>query len=199
MLWGPGQVDKFRQLRQSSGTNVLMGMNEVNEPSQANMSVEDGIALWNSEIRWLGQQGYKLISPAVTMSDSGFAWHKGFFAGCGGNDKCGVDGLAVHFYQTTAAEFKTSVTKWYNEFKINVWVTEFACQNFNGGAQCTKQGVWDFMSEVTSWMDQTSWVEAYFAFGALRDLAMWGVNADNALMDANTGLPTDLGYYYINA
>ncbi len=90
MLWGPNQVDLFRKLRQTPGTSIIMGMNEVNIAGQSNMDVQSGIKLWNDEIRWLGQKGMTLVSPSVTCQDSGLQWLKGFFAGCGGNDNCGV-------------------------------------------------------------------------------------------------------------
>jgi len=202
MLWGPKQTTTFRSVRTSAGTEILMGMNEVNEASQSNMSYQDGINLWNAEIRPYGDKGMKLISPSVTSAPSGVTWFKNFFAHCGYNsngvdDKCGVDALSVHYYGTTAKAFEDYITSFHTDFGLNIWVTEFACQNFSGsGGQCSKDDVWSFMTSVTSWMDQTSWVEAYFAFGLLHD--MWNVNYDNQLM-ASDGSPTDLGKLFINA
>jgi len=198
MLWGPSgsRLSSFQKLRTSPGTTILMGMNEVNEPSQANMNVGAGVALWNAEIRPWGNKGYTLVSPSVTNSPSGIAWLNGFFAQCGGNDNCGVAILAVHFYGTSINNFKAWVTKCYQTFGLPIWVTEFACQSFSGGPQCSRSQVWYFMAEVTAWMDEQPYVYAYFAFGLMHD--MRGVNPLNQLMKAD-GSPTDLGYFYINA
>jgi len=199
MLWGSAsnRVTAFRELRDSS--NILMGMNEVNEPSQANMDVSSGIALWNAEIRPLGLKGHTLVSPSVTSSDTGVKWLQAFFAQCGdydGQSKCGVDYLAVHYYGNTAKGFISYVEKFWKLFNIKIWVTEFACEDFYMNNQCDVGQVWSFMETVTGWMDSTDYVEAYFAFGILHD--MWNVNYLNQLMASDCS-PTALGYYYISA
>jgi hypothetical protein len=71
----------------------------------------------------------------------------------------------LHFYGTEPQDFINYVTEVYNAFKIPVWVTEFACQNFGGGEQCTAEQVQNFLQTVTEWMDKTTYVDAYFAFG----------------------------------
>ncbi|KAF9521200.1 glycoside hydrolase family 128 protein [Hydnum rufescens UP504] len=198
MLWGPEKLHEFRQLRTTPGTKTLMGMNEVNEPSQANMSPAAGVKLWNEDIRPFGLKGYRLVSPAVTSAPSGLQWFQDFFAKCGdydGQKHCGVDIMAIHYYGTQVSAFQGYVTKFHDVFGIPIWVTEFACENFSGqGGQCSKDDVWTFMTGVTSWMNATPWIEAYFAFGLLHD--MWNVNYENQLMDKD-GRPTDLGSYFL--
>lgn len=196
MLWGYKQLNSFRSLRDTPGTNLLMGMNEVNEPSQSYMSYQQGASLWNAEIRPYGAKGYKLISPAVTSAPSGETWFKGFFSSCGGNDKCGVDALAIHYYGTKADAFIAYVTKFHTDFGLPIWVTEFACQDFVGGPQASQSQVNAFMGTVTGWMNGQSWIEAYFAFGLLHD--MWNVAYTNQLMKSD-GSPTPLGYQFLNA
>lgn len=103
----------------------------------------------------------------------------------------------------------------HTTFNKPIWVTEFACQNFSGGAQCTWDQVFDFMRKVTAFMDGASFVQEYFAFGeclciwyvfflsfsrnpvgAMHD--MFNVNPDNQLLGGD-GKPTDLGRLYIGA
>jgi len=85
----------------------------------------------------------------------------------------------------------------HNTFNKKIWVTEFAAQNFGGsGGQANYGQVFDFMRKVTAFMDNTPWVENYFAFGAMHD--MFNVNPANQLLAGN-GHPTDLGRIYIGA
>jgi len=86
------------------------------------------------------------------------------------------------------------MTDFHNTFGKPIWATEFACQNFNGGPQCTRDQVFAFADEVTAFMDSTDWVEAYFPFRVMHD--MQGVNQDNQLM-AGDGSPTDLAKVYL--
>ncbi|KAF9521061.1 glycoside hydrolase family 128 protein [Hydnum rufescens UP504] len=199
MLWGPRELILFRELRTHPGTWILIGMNEVNEPSQSNISPEYGIKLWNEEIRPFGLKGYKLVSPSVTSGPSGKAWFKKFFAGCGnydGQSHCGVHVLAIHIYVTGVSTFKSMATDFHNSFGLTMWISEFACQDFVGGPQASMSHIWEFMTQVTQWMNEQNWIEAYFAFGLLHD--MWNVNYANQLMKSD-GSPSSLGHYYINS
>jgi hypothetical protein len=40
-------------------------------------------------------------------------------------------------------------------------------QNFNGGAQCSRDETWSFHQRIKGWMDSTPWVPNYFPFGQL--------------------------------
>lgn len=44
-------------------------------------------------------------------------------------------------------------------------VLTIASQNFNGGAQCSNDEVWNMMTTVTKYMESQDWVQQYFAFG----------------------------------
>lgn len=192
MLWGWNQVSEFQSTVVAGYANYVLGMNEPNEAGQSNMDAATGASMWQTYIQPLANEGYKLISPATSSAPSGMTWMKDFFAACSG---CTFDGVAVHWYDVGADTFKTYVTSFHDAFNMDIWVTEYACQNFNGGAQCTDDQVWAFMEATKSWMEETEWIAAYFAFGVMTDMS--GVNDLDRLMES-TGLPTDLGYYYIN-
>lgn len=68
------------------------------------------------------------------------------------------------------------------------------CQNFNGGAQASKDEIFSFMGQALKFFDDTDWIVAACPFGLLEDLQ--GVNTLNALL--KNGNPTDLGYMVIN-
>ncbi|KIY49527.1 hypothetical protein FISHEDRAFT_41492 [Fistulina hepatica ATCC 64428] len=192
-LWGYNQVSDFQRLVVPGYAQYVLGMNEPNEIGQSNMDAASGVQLWRTYIDPLKDQGYQLISPATSSAPSGKQWMEDFFAACTG---CHFDGVALHWYDVKADDFIAYVTDFHDTFNLPVWVTEFACQNFNGGSQPTESEVFAFMNTVTAWMDSTDWVVAYFAFGVMHD--MQGVNSASQLM-SSSGLPTQLGYDYISS
>lgn len=190
MLWGDKQIWDFQQLVKQGYANTVLGFNEPNQSGQSDMSPQHGAQLWKQYIQPLKAQGYRLISPACTSAPSGKTWMADFFAAC---DGCTFDALAIHYYDISPQGFIDYITDFHNTFKLPIWATEFACQNFNGGAQCTNDEVFNFADKVVKFMDATDWVEAYFPFGAMRD--MQGVNGFNQLM-TNGGALTDLAHVY---
>lgn len=193
MLWGDKQIGDFTKLVKPGYAHCALGPNEPNQSGQSNMSPQHGADLWQKYLNPLKDQGYYLVSPACTNAPSGKEWIKGFLDSC---DGCHVDAIALHWYGTDPQNFIDYVTDMHNTFNKPIWVTEFACQNFAGGAQCSWDQVFSFMRKVTGFMDSASFVQEYFAFGAMHD--MFNVNPANQLLAGN-GLPTDLGRLYIGA
>lgn len=192
MLWGEKQVGDFSRLVKPGYADVALGFNEPNQRGQADMSPQRGAQLWRQYLQPLAHQGYQLGSPATTSAPSGMVWMKDFFSACGG---CTVNFITIHYYDVSAQGFIDYVTNFHNTFNRPVVPTEYACQNFNGGAQCTRDETWGFHQRIKGWMDSTSWIPYYFPFGAFRD--MQGVNVFNQLMNPD-GSPTPLGWSYIN-
>jgi len=192
MYWGEKQTADFKRLVVKGYAKTVLGFNEPNQDGQANMSPQLAAQLWKANVNPLKDQGYSLITPACTSAPSGKTWMKDFFAAC---DGCHFDGLAIHWYGTSPQEFIKYIQDFHDTFGLPIWPTEFACQNFSGGAQCTQDQVFNFMKTVKDFMDGTSWVPHYFAFGVMHDMV--GVNPFNQLMAPN-GQPTDLGWLYIN-
>jgi len=191
MLWGPKQTDNFQRLVKKGYANTVLGFNEPNQSGQSDISPQYGAQLWQQYIQPLKFQGYDLISPATTSAPSGYTWMQDFFGACKG---CTFDGVAVHWYDVNPQAFITYIKKFHDGFGHPIWVTEYACQNFNGGPQCSKDATWNLHQTVTGFMDGTSWVAAYFPFGVMHD--MQGVNPTNQMM-ASGGGPNDLGNWYL--
>ncbi|KAF9469066.1 glycosyl hydrolase catalytic core-domain-containing protein [Collybia nuda] len=185
MLWSEKQLADFKRLVVKGYASTVLGFNEPNQKGQADMTPQHAADVWRQNINPLKDQGYRLISPAVTSAPSGKQWMKDFFTACNG---CHFDGLALHWYGNSPQEFIKYITDFHNTFGLPIWVTEFACQ-------CTRDEVFTFMKTVKDFMNNTSWVAHYFAFGVMHDMV--GVNPANQLMASN-GFPTDLGYLYIN-
>jgi len=112
--------------------------------------------------------------------------------------------IPLHWYDVSADNFIKYVESFHNEFGIDLWITEYACQNFNGGAQCDEgQGklfltfmrttliaVWNLHQTMSAWFDKTDYVKRYSPFGVMQN--MQGVNQMNALMNPS-GSITPLG------
>ena len=119
--------------------------------------------------------------------------------------------MAVHFYDTNPQNLITFVQHWHNKYGKPVALTEFACQNFGGGAQADMDGVWSFYKTVMPFLTSQSWMEGVFPFGKLHACSrvlhrlilpttgfledMGNVNPDNQLMRG--GQLTDLGAYIV--
>ncbi|KAF9218288.1 hypothetical protein BS17DRAFT_721660 [Gyrodon lividus] len=191
MLWGWNQVEDFKRLVVQGYATHVLGMNEPNEPSQSNMSPQDGASLWKQYIDPLKYQGYYLISPACTNDQAGLDWMAAFVDACG---DCTIDAVAFHFYGTDHGAFVEHATTLHNTYDKPIWITEFADQNFSGsGGQASIAEIYAFQSEVIAFVEQTPWVEASFPFGVMHDLQ--GVNEANALLTED-GWPTSLAYNY---
>ncbi|TRM68284.1 glycosyl hydrolase catalytic core-domain-containing protein [Schizophyllum amplum] len=191
-LWGYKNVDEFEQNAVQGYADWILGMNEPNESGQSNMSPEEAVALWQQHIQPKKDLGYKLVSPATSGNPAGKEWMQKFYDQCSG---CTFDAQAVHWYDIDADNFIDYVTDYHDRFGHPVFVTEFADQNFNGGAQASMDEIWAFKAAVTPFLESNDWILGYFPFGFMHDMV--NVNYDNQLMGGD-GKPTALGASYIN-
>jgi hypothetical protein len=192
MVHSSGQIAQARSLLTPGYARTVLGFNEPDQQGQANIDPYTAVQLWKDNIQPLASQGYRLISPAPTNAPSGTTWLVNFINAC---DGCTIDAVAAHWYGTSLDQFTAHITNYHNTFNRPVWVTEFACQNFGGGEQCTVDQIWAVLKGACDFMDNASWVEKYFWFGALRD--MGNVNVENRLLSSG-GQITPLGTQYIS-
>ncbi|CAE6447705.1 unnamed protein product [Rhizoctonia solani] len=191
-LWGTKQKSSFTSLINVAKSNLVFGFNEPNQGDQSNMSAQDGATLWNQVIKPLKAQGAKLVSPATTSAPSGKTWIQDMEKACGGD--CGFDYIALHWYGTSIDSFKAYVDDWYKTFGKPLIISEYACQDFSGGAQCSKDQTNTFHYTMGAWFDQHPGVAMYAPFGFMAD--MNNVNYDNQLMGSDGG-PNALGNWYL--
>ncbi|KAJ6551420.1 glycosyl hydrolase catalytic core-domain-containing protein [Mycena capillaripes] len=201
MLWGQKDVAQWTDA--SDGINAtiaqrkptaVLGMNEPQQPGQSNLTPQQGADMWKTYIEPLHAQGLRLGSPAPSSAPSGKTWIQDFLTACDGG--CTVDFIALHWYDVNATNFIEYLTDFHDTFQRPIWVTEWACQNFNNGPQCTQPEVAELLNQTQAFMDAQDWVERYAWFGVMRDLG--GVNPDDAMMNSK-GQITDLGKQYIGA
>ncbi|CAE6446936.1 unnamed protein product [Rhizoctonia solani] len=199
-LWGERDAQSFASVVNATsivtnGWKNVLGMNEPELPAQANMASQVGVNFWKTHLEPLKSTGIRLGSPATTSGPNGKKWMQDFFALCAGS--CTVDFLALHWYGNVAEELIAYLEDFHNTFQRPIWVTEYSCQNFVNGEQCTYEEIVQFLNTTQTYMDQTPWVERYAWFGAMASLPN-NVNQLTALMDTS-GTINDLGRQYIGS
>ncbi|KAL3460259.1 hypothetical protein BJX64DRAFT_290422 [Aspergillus heterothallicus] len=169
MLWGSKMFTGWFAAIQtllSSGSSYILGFNEPDMSSQADMSSSEAAGYYRQYISPYSGKA-KLISPAVTNGegdDTGLSWARNFLDSC---TDCGVTGLAVHWYGDSADDFKTFVNKataLAAEYNLEeTWVTEFALNSDFSGTGGTQTSA-DFLGEVLPWLDEQTAVTRYAYF-----------------------------------
>ena len=158
----------------------LLGFNEPEIDSQANLPVEQAVKLWRSDVLPAKQRfGVRLGSPGMS-SDVGRSkvWLGAFFEQLG--EEAGVDFLVLHWYGARFEDMKRFLVDMHDTFKLPVWVNEFACSKMGDG-EIGEEEVERFLREAVKWLEQCEWVEryAYFGNGQGRTVGSWvGVKND---------------------
>ncbi|KAG7097150.1 hypothetical protein E1B28_004528 [Marasmius oreades] len=191
MLWGPNQIDDFHTNVKQGSADHILGFNEPEMDGQSNLTPQAAADLWKSEIEPYASLGFKLVTPGVSSAPQSKPWLIDFVNAC---DTCTFDAVSVHFYGTSADDLIKYITDFHNTFQKPIWLTEYACQDFSGGPQCTPDEVSDFMDKVKAFAESTDWVHQYCWFGAMHDMV--NVNPANQLM-ASDGNPTPLGKVFL--
>ena len=109
----------------ANGAKALLGFNEPDGSDQANLTVDEAIALWPDT----DQPGVLIGSPAVAGMDT---WLPNFMTQVAAKN-LRVDFIAVHWYgwdsgscnDTSALEGKI---KWAEQWKKPIWITEWSCR-----------------------------------------------------------------------
>jgi hypothetical protein len=169
MLWSPAPDhsngwETFAQDAISNGADALLGFNEPDIASQANMSPKDaadGHKTWLNP--WAGKA--RISSPAISSSENanqGIDWLKQFFNECNGG--CQVDFCAAHWYGPGGVDGANLFLQHLEDVNAAcdgkpVWVTEFAALS---------DSIDDFMTTIVTALesDKYSFVEKYSYFMA---------------------------------
>lgn len=167
MFWGKGSITeenltRVQQLIDEGKVKYVLGFNEPDNGNQANMTVDEAIALWPK----LESLGVPLISPATVGVDN--TWMKKFMQKA---DEQGlrVDYVAMHSYGgASALNFINKLKQAHELYKRPIWVTEFAVADWNATTpednKYSEAQVIEFMQDVTSAMNNLDWVARYAWF-----------------------------------
>jgi len=196
MFWGDTQWSLWDQTKTNMNSmwpKHLMGFNEPDVPSQANMDPNYAATLWMQQIQPYGWKGVKLVSPAIAYSLSWLQTFMTAVAQQGGN----IDLVACHWYGSWSdiAGFKSYVASVHAQSGRQIWVTEVGVTSASNPTQAqTKQFMMDAFSwmESTGYVDRASWFGCFLVYDPPDDYA----TAKNALFAAPAQL-SDMAYWYI--
>jgi hypothetical protein len=177
------QINDYLKVYESdSQVSGFLGFNEPDIDSQANLSAEKAVELWRQHVLPLKQTypDLKVGSPAVSNGPGGIPWLTRFFDCLGGVQHSGVDHVAIHYYSPDVEHFKRYLTEAHRTFGLPVWVTEFACTQWDTSNPYSEAEVCSFMREAIGFLDNAGFVERYAWFGAMADVGE-GVGRANGL------------------
>jgi hypothetical protein len=193
MCWGavyPGDVTGI-EARIPAGSEYLLGFNEPNFKSQANLTPAQAASMWPNLEKIAADKGLELVSPAVNwcgdcvdgVTNDPVDWLDKFFAACPG---CKVDYIAIHSYAPGSAALQGYLDK-FRKYNKPLWITEFAPWD---PPKPDFEGVVKYMKEAIPILENDPIVFRYSWFAT-----RVGINPDISLLGANGAL-TKLGQLY---
>jgi hypothetical protein len=175
MVWDETDVKGLTNLPSSADT--LLGFNEPDNVTQANMSVDQALALWPE----LMATGMRLGSPAPTTNQAlgENSWLGKFMsqADAKGYD---VDFVAVHYYPTTndVGDFKAYLEAVHEQYGRPIWVTEWALADWNNPDRFSADQQADFARQAIQMMDDLPFVERNAWFAAYSGGDGWDLSSE---------------------
>lgn len=170
----------------ASGAKNIMGFNEPDSSSQANLSVAGALEGWGL----MQSAGVPLISPAAVHADN--SWMQSFMAGAAAKGYR-VDAVAIHWYGgNDPAGFINYVNYIHNLYNKPVWITEFCPADWSGNGGVSVADATSFMRAVLPQLNAMSFVQRYSWFSASQGDKALGQGA----LYNNDGSLTALGVLY---
>jgi hypothetical protein len=193
MIWDEN-VDTPANLAKVRGEgSTLLGFNEPDMTGQANMTVEQALALWPD----LQGTGMRLGSPAVAYGgDTPGGWLDRFLTGTRQRG-LRVDFITLHWYGSdfsaaAVGQFMGYVKAVHDRYNLPIWITEYGLMNFTGTPRYpSTQQITAFITNSTRQLEAASYVERYawFALPAVGDSVDYGLYR-------NATTPTEAGKAY---
>ena len=203
MVWGADATDDLASFEPRATSTALLGFNEPNLRSQANLTAAKACAAWPTLTAFAAASGLRLGSPAVdycTPSGSGqqdsncwqghYDWLDEFFGNCSLD---AVDFIATHKYGCNATATLEYVTELRAKYGKPVWLTEFSCSEAGADAQLS------FQQEILPTFDSlpADVLERYAWFATRTDQSDSSPQKNAALMyNTSARNLTALGVYY---
>ena len=200
MAWGKSFDETGMRAYYASHPNVkyLLGFNEPNFLSQANMKPSEAAAAWPKLEKIAKDCGLKIVGPAVNYSgdpvqengvsySNPFTYLDAFFAAC---PNCQVDYIAVHNYMC----YSGALSDYINQFKKYgkpIWLTEFACWDQQNITLYMQKGL---VLGALDYLESEPMVFRYAWFNGNRTGGYPYLN----LYDSQSGKLTELGQLYVN-
>lgn len=168
MIWGRGAandevISRLKVLKREGKIKYLLGFNEPDGASQANMTVDEAIELWPK----LEELGVPLGSPATINPNND--WMKEFMQRADA-EGLRVDFICIHNYGGgNVTNFVNMLSQTYRDYgQRPIWITEFAVADWNATSTAnnkhTRQDVINFMEQILPALEQIDYVERYAWF-----------------------------------
>ncbi|GAB3855142.1 hypothetical protein GCM10028822_25970 [Hymenobacter terrigena] len=182
-----------------AGAQALLGFNEPNFTSQANMTPSQAAALWPVLEAVAQQKNLMLISPAlnycgscvvengVTMN-SPVKWLDAFFAAY---PTARVDAIAVHTYVCQEKYLRDKINE-LRKYNKPIWLTEFACGDFTPSSGITLALQQKYMLDAVNYLEKDPVIGRYAWFSG-RNGQIPNIN----LLAPASGQLTALGQEYV--
>jgi len=190
MIWNQTSVSSALP----SGSKYVLGFNEPNFFSQANLSAAQAASNWPALQANAASAGVAIVGPAMNFCGPAAQCHgtdpyqylKDFFAAC---TNCKVDYIAVHWYNCDLPSLRDYLEpggnlEGFEQFGKPIWLTEFSC---DGSASVAQQEA--YMRAAIPYLEGNSHVFRYSWFSA--------GPIPNAQLMSSDGTPTALGQVYI--
>src|SRR6478609_10366756 len=198
MIWGSASDRTAAKTAFGDDARVLLGFNEPNFSSQANLSAKAAAGLWPELEAIADAKDLRLVSPAVNFCGNDcqdtdpFHYLDAFFAACTG---CRVDAVAMHIYvgcsptgDNKAAYLINHVETYKKRFSQPLWLTEFACDSAKNVAEQKA-----FLEDAVAYLEAEPRIERYAWFSGR------ATNVANVDLLGASGELTELGKAYLNA
>jgi len=190
MIWGDNDLTDDALYRAKSNGTVLLGFNEPDAATQADMSVEATLAAWPR----LQQTGLSLGAPAVaTHGDVPGQWLDRFVEGARSSGYR-VDFIPLHWYLSpelrnspystaiAVADLRRYLEAVHDRYGLPVWLTEFSLITYYNGTQAMEPSTQaTFLAAAASMMATLPYLQRWAWFS----LPPWPQGPATGLYDAH--------------
>ena len=205
-FWGKNSIslETIQALKphiESGKIKYLIGFNEPDLESQANMTVAEAIQKWSELEQLLKSEDLydkvALVSPVVAHDYSNWLipfLNQAFTLGFK------IDYLAIHRYtqNNDPDAFLDNLNDLYmslESYGKKIWLKEFSVRSI-GNETNTPENVLAFMQVVLPALESYDWIYRYAWFSARKDSTYFNRQEDSILFDSDNLEITPLGTYY---
>ncbi|MDI1480732.1 glycoside hydrolase family protein [Polyangium sp. y55x31] len=192
MAWGEASLSAL-SAEVPADARHLLGFNEPNFGSQANLTPTQAAALWPQIEDFAKQHDLAIVSPAVNFCGGTcnvadpFEWLDQFFAACQG---CKVDYIAMHWYACDGGALTWYLQQFESKYTQKLWLTEFSCLDGSDTSEPAQQA---YMKAALAILEADPRVERYAWFTGRSDFT------SSIDLLGEGGELTPLGQTYVNA
>lgn len=183
----------------------ILGFNEPNFKSQANLTPTQAAEKWKLIERIAELYNLKIVSPAVNyapangaVSENGIVYTDpvqyldDFFKAC---PDCKVDYIAVHCYMNNPAALESYINR-FKKYNKPIWLTEFCAYEKNKGLTPEKQ--MDYMVNAITYLENDPDIYRYSWFTGRNKSGENEFPYNSLLKTGINGMLTELGNIYVN-